>query len=258
MLLLFEAPADAVGYALAYQEALRALVPPLEARVGLHVGPVTLRENSPPDVARGAKPLEVDGVAKSIAARVMSVASGGQILLSARCPAAIGDGGVRLQSHGHWRLKGVAEPIELFEAGDDHAPFAPPPDADKAYRVVRQGDALAAGARDPAQPARRARRVRRPRGGCSPTWRAAFEAGARLVSVLGMGGTGKTRLVTRFGWSWLGRLSRRRLVLRPRRRRAALDGIVHAVAQGLDVPLGQGRSGGAARPRHRRARAAAS
>ena len=90
MLLLFEAPADAVGFALAYQEALRALVPPLKARVGLHVGPVTLRENSPADVARGAKPLEVDGIAKAIAARVMSVASGGQILLSARCPARAG------------------------------------------------------------------------------------------------------------------------------------------------------------------------
>ncbi len=58
-------------------------MPPLKARAGLHVGPVTLRENSPTDVARGAKPVEVDGAAKAIAARVMSVAMGGQILLSA-------------------------------------------------------------------------------------------------------------------------------------------------------------------------------
>ena len=57
-----------------------------------------------------------------------------------RCPASAGRDGLRLQSHGHWRLKGLDEPIELFEVGDDDAPFVPPPDGDKAYRVVRQGD----------------------------------------------------------------------------------------------------------------------
>ena len=65
--------------------ALARLDPPLEARAGIHVGPVTLRENAAADVARGAKPLEVDGVAKPIAARVMSIARGGQTLLSGRC-----------------------------------------------------------------------------------------------------------------------------------------------------------------------------
>jgi predicted ATPase/Tfp pilus assembly protein PilF len=63
-----------------------------------------------------------------------------------------------------------------------------------------------------------------------------FAAGARLVSILGLGGTGKTRLATRFGWSaleefpggvWFCDLSQARSV----------DGIVHAVAQGLAVPL---------------------
>jgi class 3 adenylate cyclase len=83
MLLLFDAASDAVGYALAYQQALSQLVPPLKARAGLHVGAVTLRENSPADVALGAKSIEVEGVAKATAARVMSVAMGGQILLSA-------------------------------------------------------------------------------------------------------------------------------------------------------------------------------
>ena len=238
MLLLFEAPADAVGYALAYQEALRALVPPLDARVGLHVGPVTLRENSPPDIARGAKPLEVDGTAKAIAARVMSVASGGQILLSADARHAIGDGGVRLQSHGHWRLKGVDEPVELFEAGDDHAPFRPPPDAEKAYRVVRQGDAWL--------PVREIRHSL-PAGHGVFVGRAdavaglarRFQSGARLVSVLGMGGTGKTRMATQFGRSWLGEFPGGAWFcdLAPAR---SADGIVNAVAQGLDVPLGKG------------------
>ena len=76
MLLLFPSAADAVGYALAYHRAIGALDVPLKARVGLHVGPVVLRENTAADVALGAKPLEVDGIAKPIAARVMSVARG--------------------------------------------------------------------------------------------------------------------------------------------------------------------------------------
>ena len=82
MLLLFDGAADAVRYALAYHRALAALPVPLKARAGLHVGPVILRENSADDVARGAKPLEVDGLAKPTAARVMSLARGGQTLLT--------------------------------------------------------------------------------------------------------------------------------------------------------------------------------
>src|SRR6185503_5302442 len=68
MLLLFDSAADAVGYALAYQQALAMLQTPLKARAGLHLGPVTLRANNPTDIARGAKPLEVDGAAKATAA----------------------------------------------------------------------------------------------------------------------------------------------------------------------------------------------
>src|SRR5436309_15244399 len=45
-LLLCQAAADAVAYAMAYQRALPALKPPLNARAGVHARPVTLRENS--------------------------------------------------------------------------------------------------------------------------------------------------------------------------------------------------------------------
>src|SRR2546427_6414215 len=37
-------------------------------------------------------------------------------------------------------MKGIAEPIELFEVGEADALFVPPPDAAKGYRVVREGD----------------------------------------------------------------------------------------------------------------------
>lgn len=237
MLLLFDTAADAVGYAKAYQQALNRLVPPLKARAGLHVGPVTLRENSPDDVALGAKPLEVEGVAKATAARVMSVAMGGQILLSADARRSLEAERLRLQSHGHWRLKGLDEPVELFEVGDDHAPFVPPPDGDKAYRVVRQGDLW--------MPVREVRHSL-PAEGDAFVGRAEalgelsrrIQSGARLVSVLGVGGTGKTRLVVHYGRSWLGEFPGGVWFsdLAPAR---SVEGIASAVAQGLDVPLGR-------------------
>ena len=46
----------------------------LTARVGIHLGEVILLRNLPADIARGAKPLEVEGIAKPTAARLMSLA----------------------------------------------------------------------------------------------------------------------------------------------------------------------------------------
>ena len=240
LLLLFDSVADAVGYALAYHRALTGLKLPFKARAGVHFGPVTLRANAAADIALGAKPIEVEGLAKVIAARVMAVALGGQTLLTSEALPGLGTVSMRLQSHGHWRLKGLPDPLELFEVGDDDAPFLPPPDDAKAYRVVRQGD-LWQPVRDihHTLPAERDTFVGRTQPLLEMSRR--LHAGARLLSVLGLGGTGKTRLVTRFAWSWLGEypggvwfcdLSQAR----------GLDGIAFAVAQGLEVPLGGGDS----------------
>ena len=237
MLLLFDGADDALGYALAYHRALAALGLPFKARAGIHVGSVSLRANPADDVARGAKPVEVDGLALPIAARVMSVALGGQTLLSADARGALGAAPARLQSHGHWRLHGVAEPVELFEAGDDDAPFTVPPDAAKAYRVVRQGELWQPVRQIPRSlPAERDSFV----GRSEPLQALArkLEAGARLVSVLGIGGTGKTRLVTRFAWTWLGEFPGGVWFCDLSQARSA-DGISFAVAHGLDVPLGK-------------------
>ena len=75
------------------------------------------------------------------AACVPTARLGGQILLTAATLRALGEAhDLRLQSHGHWRLKGLDDPIELFELANSQRSFSSPPDADKAYRVVRQGD----------------------------------------------------------------------------------------------------------------------
>ena len=149
-LILFAEASQALGYALAYHRALAALEPAvtapdgrpvrLRARAGLHVGAVSVRETPAADVALGAKPLEVDGVSKPLAARVMSTALGGQTLITAAARDALGDLPQRVVSHGHWAVKGLPEPLELFEVGEEGAPFTAPPDAEKVYRVVQHGD----------------------------------------------------------------------------------------------------------------------
>jgi predicted ATPase/class 3 adenylate cyclase len=192
MLLLFDSAACAVDYAHRYHQALAGMAVPLKARAGLHVGAVILRENTAEDVARGAKPLEVDGLAKPTAARVMSIARGGQTLLTAEARDDLGKTELKLQSHGHWMIKGVAEPIELFEVAAPQARFVAPPDSDKVFRVVRTGDWWMP-VKDIAN--------NLPHQGTSFVGREreledvkAMLGEGRMVTLLGMGGLGKTRL----------------------------------------------------------------
>lgn len=192
MLLLFDNASDAVNYACAYHAGLAALPSGIKARAGLHVGPVILRENLPEDIARGAKPLEVDGMAKPTAARVMALARGGQTLITPEAREDLGKTSLKLESHGHWMLKGVSEPLELFEVGPPELRFVAPGDGDKAYRVVRQGEWWLPVRDIPNN---------LPHQGTSFIGRAreldeikALLGTARLVTLLGMGGLGKTRL----------------------------------------------------------------
>lgn len=192
MLLMFGAVSDAVHYALAYHQALAGLSVALKARAGLHVGSVVLRENSAGDVARGAKPLEVDGLAKPTAARVMALAQGGQTLLSETARCTLGEGAWALHSHGHWMLKGLMEPIELFEVGPADSPGTIPPDSEKAYRVVRMGEQWLPVQQIPNNlPQQLTSFLGRERE--RREVRVALDA-SRLVVLLGMGGLGKTRL----------------------------------------------------------------
>ena len=165
---------------------------PLKARAGLHVGPVILRENSAEDVARGAKPLEVDGLAKPTAARVMSLARGGQTLLTPEAREALGDTDLPTLSHGHWMIKGVSAPVELFEVGTDPALFAAPPDSEKVYRVVESGGRWLPVKEIPNNlPQQGTSFIGRERE-IDEVKRMLGET--RLVTLLGMGGLGKTRL----------------------------------------------------------------
>ncbi len=184
----------------------------LRVRMGLHSGAAELRD------------ADYFGATLNRAARIMAAAHGGQVLLSSATAELVRGQlpeDVTLRDMGEHRLKGLLNPERLLQivALDLRADF-PPLATLTGHSLPAERDAFV-GRREPlAELARR------------------LEGGARLISVLGLGGTGKTRLVTRFGWSALGNfpggiwfcdLSEAR----------SLDGVLHAVAQGLDVPLGK-------------------
>ena len=163
LLLLFERPIDGLGFALDYARGLRdlgremQLKEPLLARAGLHVGEVLLWENSPDAVRLGSKQLEVEGLAKPLAGRLMALARPGQILLSAtaeplahRAARELGERGELLvwKSYGRWRFKGIPEAQEVYEVGEPGlAPLRIPSHTPKAWRDLplwRRPVALAA------------------------------------------------------------------------------------------------------------------
>lgn len=149
-LLLFERPADAVGFALEYHEMTRELSEelgvPVAARAGICLGEVFVRHNSPEEIARGAKSLEVEGLSKPAAARLMSLASRRQTLVTrsvfdlvrqvARGDHPLADAAIRWSRHGKYRLKGMETRVEVCEIGiDGTAPFTKPAGARSAERV---------------------------------------------------------------------------------------------------------------------------
>ncbi|MDQ3617473.1 MAG: putative peptide modification system cyclase [Pseudomonadota bacterium] len=161
LLLLFERPIDGLGFAFDYARGLGEVGQlrdlDVKTRAGLHVGEVLIWRNTDESVRVGSKPVEVEGLAKPIAARLMSMARPGQILLSAvaeplahRAARELGERGQNMiwKSLGRWRFKGVPEPQEIFEVGEPGvAPLRAPPNSPKAWRDIplwRRPAALAA------------------------------------------------------------------------------------------------------------------
>ncbi|MEO5561588.1 MAG: putative peptide modification system cyclase [Dokdonella sp.] len=147
-LLMFDRPIQAVAFALAYQRDIAAMngreTTKLATRFGIHVGDVVVWDNAAEDVKRGAKPTEVEGLVKPIAARLMQLALPGQILLSGtaydiahRAQGELGEqlANVCWRTHGRYRFKGVPDLVPVFEVGETGiAPLKPPPWSGKASR----------------------------------------------------------------------------------------------------------------------------
>jgi class 3 adenylate cyclase/Flp pilus assembly protein TadD len=175
-LLVFANPADAVAFALRLQASLRSQSRGQAAvrdRIGIHVGKVLVGEGG------------VFGVDVDTCARVMSMGDPDQILLTRSAHdeakkalegrAITGVERIAWPAHGRYHLKGLGEPLELFEVGEEgKARLHAPEDSEKAMRY-RPG-------RVPVWPGPSGRRVSR------RLWiRAAYATAATLALVLGAG-----------------------------------------------------------------------
>jgi class 3 adenylate cyclase len=113
-LLMFERPIQAAAFALDYQRGLKHMSAAegvvVRARVGIHMGDVVVWENAPEDVSRGAKPTEVEGLVKPVAARLAQLARPQQILMSSAAAGiahrAEGELGAKAAERVHWKTHG--------------------------------------------------------------------------------------------------------------------------------------------------------
>jgi serine/threonine protein kinase/class 3 adenylate cyclase/WD40 repeat protein len=146
-LIVFSAPSDAARFALLLQARLRALRGQsklaLSDRVGIHLGEVVLRSDGP-----SLQPRELYGIQIDICSRVMSLAKGGQVLMSRgvfdsarqvlKGEDIEGVGQLEWLNHGPYLLKGLDEPVEICEVREVSQDVqGPPTSSEKAQRQVR-------------------------------------------------------------------------------------------------------------------------
>jgi len=146
--LLFARPSDAVRFALQLQHRLREQgwgdPHAVRDRIGIHLGEVVVE-------AGEGKPRDLYGLHVDTAARVMSLAQAGQILLtrsafdsarqSLKGEEIEGLGELSWLNHGPYLLKGLDEPVEICEVREaGQAVLSPPTSSEKAERVTVEGE----------------------------------------------------------------------------------------------------------------------
>jgi len=166
----FATASDGIDAAVAAQRAIAAevwpLPSPLRVRMGLHSGPAELRDG------------DYYGTTVNRAARIMSVAHGGQVVVSLATQELARDGSTEMLDLGEHRLKDLGQPERIFQVL--HA------DLERDFPPLRSLDSFTTNL---------------------PTQRTSFVgreaelaavkdaiADARLVTLTGVGGVGKTRL----------------------------------------------------------------
>ena len=174
---VFERVGNAVAAALAAQRTLRTEPWPehveLRVRMGMHTGEVDEREG------------DYFGAAVNRAARLMGAAHGGQVVMSALSAELLDDSvGVELIDLGFVQLKGVVDPVHVFGATE--------PGVDWIDRELIAAQTTAGN-------------LPRPQtdlvGDLADLQRRVSTLGrARLVTLTGSGGVGKTRAAIEIGW----------------------------------------------------------
>jgi len=137
----FDRPIDAVNFALKYQ----ATVPQrtgLQCRIGIHWGSIIEVEQEDVYVAANAKRIELEGLAKNIAARTMSLCGPGQVLLTKEAMQIVKGRtnwatpkSTRYACVGLYKFKGVREPQVIYAVGETIQSLQPPPSSDKVKRL---------------------------------------------------------------------------------------------------------------------------
>ena len=148
--IVFAKPSDAVKFSLLLQAKLRALANESSCavfdRVGIHVGEVFID-----DQPHGRRSRDLFGLQVDTAARVMSLGGAHQILLSRfafdsarqvlKGEDISGIGPLSWLNHGTYLLKGIDEPVEVCEVGENgKAALVRPQDSEKAHRQVAVGE----------------------------------------------------------------------------------------------------------------------
>lgn len=140
-LVSFERCIDAVNFALSYQLEIPRRTH-LQTRIGIHYGVVAEVTQHELEVLGGAKPVELEGVAKNIAARTMSLCGPGQVLLTADAFEQVKG---RTNHHtpkmtryalaGLYQFKGVGDPVTVYTVGTTTASLQPPQGSEKVKRL---------------------------------------------------------------------------------------------------------------------------
>jgi predicted ATPase/class 3 adenylate cyclase/Tfp pilus assembly protein PilF len=235
-LVYFDDVRRAASFALDYHKGLQSLEVQVEARGAIHSAAFDIVANATEEVAHGAKRVDIsDWAVKAVVSRTLGLTRGGSTLVTAEAARVLEGEGFRIYAHGFWQLQGISEPIEIYELLIDNSSPVVPRNVEKAYRVVRVGDLWIPAAEIPhSLPAERDAFIGRASSLESIARR--FRDGARVLSLLGVGGVGKTRVALRYSWQslgdypdgvWFCDLSAAR----------TLDGVLFAVAQGLQLQL---------------------
>ena len=140
-LISFERVIDAVNFGLYYQMTVPQLTK-LNARIGIHWGPVVEVKQRELDVVVGAKPIELEGITKNIAARTMSICMAGQVLLTRDAFALVRSRSnsmtprdTRFSCVGLYKMQGVRDLRVIYAVGCNIGHLQPPPGNAKVTRV---------------------------------------------------------------------------------------------------------------------------
>jgi hypothetical protein len=178
----FYAFADGEAALQAAADGQAALAPgPIRVRIGVHTG----------------KPLITDegyvGADVHEAARIAAAAHGGQIVLSRATRSALADGAALIDLGEH-RLKDVERPVWLYQLGDGRFPPLKTISKISNTNLPRPASSFVGRAREVTDVAD------------------ALRDGARLLTLTGPGGSGKTRLAIEAGGRARARVPQRRLL----------------------------------------------